>query len=473
VTAPERRDLFDAPLTGPEAGAVGGAVPSPAEPSPTALVLDRWGRRRGDELAAEWQENADLPQADAHVTADALASLFDAKPALATAPADRHRAAWWRQLLETPEYRALHAQTVLSPTLSRFGAAELARQWITYAAEEPDPNSPSNAQADDQADGGQFDGQEEDPARTIARIRSTRAAAKAAAEQVETARATAAGLGLGDASELDPATVARYVQAVRNDGVLRAIMAMAGRYRARAQTLQRERVDAHRAEITGIELAGDVGRLLPTELLAVAGAVPELEMLALYRLATRRCLAYRHHRRDPVGMGPIVVSVDESGSMAGEAIAAAKGLALAMAWIARQQRRPCLLVGFSGTAEVHACPSDSPDDVIAWCRHFWDGGTVLDGPLATVPTEHWPLLPREARGRADHIIITDAEVDCPDELRASYRAWAERERVRTYGLVIGASSAGDLAQVADRCWCLPDLSLDQTAIEAVLSIGED
>lgn len=473
MSAPDLRSLLDTPLTGPEGGPLGGLVASRAEPSPTALLVDRWGRRRGQQLAEEWQADTDLPQADEHVTADALASLFDAKPALAARPADGHRAAWWRQLLETPEYRALHAQTVLSPTLSRLGSAELARQWLTYVAEEPPPSDPLRSQAPGQAEGEGGEEETEDPARTIARIRSTRAAAKAAAEQVEAARETAAGLGLGDASELDPATIARYVRAVRDDHLLRAIMAMAGRYRARAQTLQRERVDAHRAEITGIELAGDIGRLLPTELLAVAGAVPELEWLALYRLATRRCLAYRHHRRDPVGMGPIVVSVDESSSMRGQKIAAAKGLALAMAWVAHQQRRPCLLVGFSGTAEVHACPSDKPDDVVAWCQHFWDGGTVLDGPLATVPTEHWPTLPREARGRADHIIITDAEVDCSEALRDSYRGWADREHVRTYALVIDTRETGDLSQVADRCWCLPDLSLDQAAIEAVLSIGQD
>lgn len=473
MTAPELRSLLDAPLTGPEAGTAGGAVAVPVEQSATALVVDRWGRRRGAELAGEWQADTDLPQADEHVTTDALAALFDARPTRAARPADPHRAAWWHQLLETPEYRALHAQTVLSPTLSRLGAAALARQWLEYVAQEPPPSPPLRSQAPGQAEGEWGEEDTEDPARTIARIRSTRAAAKAAADEVDAARQTAAGLGLGEASELDPATIARYVQVVRDDPLLRAIMAMAGRYRARAQTLQRERVDAHRAEITGIELAGDIGRLLPTELLAVAGAVPELEWLALYRLATRRCLAYRHHRRDPVGMGLIVVSVDESGSMSGEPIAAAKGLALAMAWVARQQRRPCILVGFSGTEEVYACPSDQPDAVVEWCRHFWDGGTVLDGPLGTVPRDQWPTLPREARGRADHIIITDAEVDCPPELRETYRAWAARERVRTYALVIGARSAGDLADVADRCWCLPDLSLDQAAIEAVLSIGDD
>ena len=42
------------------------------------------------------------------------------------------------------------------------------------------------------------------------------------------------------------------------------------------------------------------------------------------------------------------VSVDESGSMQGEKVLTAKALALALAWIARRQRRWCALVAYSG-----------------------------------------------------------------------------------------------------------------------------
>jgi uncharacterized protein with von Willebrand factor type A (vWA) domain len=57
-----------------------------------------------------------------------------------------------------------------------------------------------------------------------------------------------------------------------------------------------------------------------------------------------------------VGKGPIIVSIDESGSMIGEKAHTAKALALALAWIARQQHRWCGLVAYSGDSGERLLP---------------------------------------------------------------------------------------------------------------------
>jgi uncharacterized protein with von Willebrand factor type A (vWA) domain len=464
------RQLLDDKLTGAPAPAGDLDAAAPEAASPTVLQVDRWGRRRGRELAEEWkaEQGSTLANASEHTVADALTSLFDPKPQPAARPEDQERAKWWQQLMETPEYRALHSHTQLSPSLSRLGAAELVNKWVQYRIDQMAQDAVDRHE--DKGDGEEGD----DIGQEIARIRSTAAAAKSALEEVRTAEATAAGLGLGDAAQLDTKQVAQHMQAIRGSTMLRRIMEMAGRYIARARTLQRERLDAHRGDITGIELAGDIGRLLPFELMQVAGAVPELEALALYRLATRRTLAYKHSKREPVGLGPIVVTVDESGSMRKDGrIEMAKGLALAMAWIARQQKRPFMLVSFASGSKVYAtAASPSPENVIDWCSHFFNGGTSLDGPLGTVPQVSWKALPANTQGRADHIIITDGEMDCHSHLRNEYLRWVKAQNVRTFGLIIASRSPGGLAEVADRFWCVPDLSLGQAAIESLLSIGD-
>jgi hypothetical protein len=97
-------------------------------------------------------------------------------------------------------------------------------------------------------------------------------------------------------------------------------------------------------------------------------------------------------------MGPIVVSVDESGSMTGEKIEAAKGLALAMASIARAQKRPFLLCAWADQPEGGIrTASGSADAIVEWLEGFFGGGTDLDGPLHTLPTTAWPPV-RSARG---------------------------------------------------------------------------
>lgn len=469
------------PVADPGAGAPLGVRAEPE--SPTALKVDRWGMRRGRELAKDWaglgagetDPNTgqpvggdplgsidDLDEAQ-HVAADVLTSLFDSRPRMAERPEDAKRAAWLKQMMETPEYKSLHARTVHSPFLSKLGAAELARSWATYAAETEGQEGPGEGEGDG--------GEGEDPAQTIGRLRSTRNALKAAEGEVDTAESTAAGLGLGGGAGGDTEAVAKAFRAVRGNPRLRGIMEWAGRYIARARSLQATRVDARRQELTGVELSGDVARLLPSELALITGAVPEAQLLALYRLATRRALSYKHTAKEDSGRGPIVVGVDESGSMQGQRIAAAKGLALAMAWVAREQKRPCYVYGFSGEARVWGVDAADRDKLLTWAGMFDGGGTVLDGPLSTVPRRHWPK--GDAGARADHIIITDGAVQADDSDLAAYRTWAQTAGVRTWAIGVGVSSLGGLAEVADRGWCLRDLSMGQDAITEVLSIGPD
>jgi hypothetical protein len=81
-------------------------------PCETVLILDRWDQRKGEEIAATWREQG-TGHIDPLVVADAFACLFSPDPRLADNPRDAHRAAWWKQMMETSEYRQLHAQTCL------------------------------------------------------------------------------------------------------------------------------------------------------------------------------------------------------------------------------------------------------------------------------------------------------------------------------------------------------------------------
>jgi uncharacterized protein with von Willebrand factor type A (vWA) domain len=197
--------------------------------------------------------------------------------------------------------------------------------------------------------------------------------------------------------------------------------------------------------------------------------------LALHRLAQRRSLCYRQKRNEPVQSGPIVIEVDSSGSMDGQPIIAAKGLAMAMAWLASHQNRWVCLVDFGVATECKmlALPPKhrQQDELIDWLLHQFGGGTELTTPLQTVPGM-WPSLVGQgmSRGKTDHVIITDACVRAPDSMKDSYRQWAKDEKVRTFGIVIGAHEPGDLAEVSDVYWCIDEISMDSSAVESVLSI---
>lgn len=436
---------------------------SETEVSPTVLRTDRWTKRAGERLAREWAEmgvegfaGAD-PMADdsANIAADSIETLLSSAPKLSERPDDEQRARWWKQLMDSPECAALRSRTVTQPVLAEIAASELANQWVAYAK-------------DNQQE--QNEGEEESPEQSIKRIRSTREALQQATDAADMAEAVGAGLGMGTDGSTDASKLAQYTRRLRHSTNLAGIMRMAGRFIAKANQLQRQRTNLPGMEVTGIELGGDLGRVLPIESSLIAGVVPELEVLALARLAQRRALSYKRIAREPVAMGPIVVSVDESGSMDGERIEAAKGLALAMASIARAQKRPFALVAWSGTPEIRVAHGESPDAVVEWLEGFFGGGTCLDGPLHTLPTEAWPKGPIGAK--ADHIIITDDDVGLDDDLLASYQAWAKDNGVRTFGIGVGVRKTTTLARFCDGgVWALPSLDLNSEAVEVVLSIG--
>ena len=449
-----------------------GAAPVAVPESETVLAVDRWGQRRAADIAERWQAESDLATlaSDVPALADAHEALFSPAPVAAEWPADASRAAWWKQMMETPEYRALHNQTMLEPELAEIAAAQVCREWAAYAEQHQPESSRSPATAGQEPPAA---GSDEEPIQdTLARMRSTAKALQKAQGEVQTAKDTAAGIGAGDAGTLDPATLRAMFKRVRDDQLLRAIMDMAGRMRSLCRALQRSKVRHGRDDTVGVELGGDITRLVPSELLQLGCGIPEVELQALYRVATRQALCREYRGREKVGRGPIVVSVDESASMEGERTTAAKGLALALAWLAHHQKRWIMLAGYSGDARctryVAAPGKSEPAKLLDWCSHLWNGGTVLDGPLATVPG-WWPEV-RPPKGKVDHIIITDGEVSLPSAMRDSYRAWASAEQVKTYGIIIGCRNAGGIREVADRVWCLPDLNIDSAAVTEVLSI---
>jgi uncharacterized protein with von Willebrand factor type A (vWA) domain len=375
-------------------------------------------------------------------------------------------------LLETPEYRALHGQTCLDDQLSAIAAKGICDQWQSYVDEVGEKETDGEG-----APGTEPGGENEDVGTTVARIRSTQRAVEQAQDDVDTAKDCAAGLGLGgDGSRVDSQSLARYFARVKNDDTLRKILAMAGRMRKRCKSLQSHKTHAVRGEITGIELGGDVSRLIPSELAMVSGAVPDLEMYSLYRLAQRRCLCYKNSKNEQQQSGPIVVCVDESGSMDGDKVVAAKGLAMAMAWLASYQKRWIALVGYSGgdagTRLVLPPGHNQQDALIEWLLHFYGRGSDLDVPLNELPGIYWDefVATGMPRGKTDVVMITDAVVWCPDHVTDKYRAWAKAEKVKTYGIVIGGHPAGDLAKVCDRHWEMPAIALETDAVESVLSI---
>ena len=436
-------------------------------PSPTALHLDGWGLRRGkdvlkdsDRLKESLSKIGD-EDVQAHAVADFHAAAFEPDPQLHEACADPLRLEFVKQLMDTPEYHELRAATVLNDTASEIAATAFATQ---YAALHHDKKK-GEREAEGSSSGA------DDFAGEMAVLKHVSAALAEATKEVEEAKEAAAALGMGPGSpgSNDAKAIAALFKRVRSDPELRRICELAGRYRRVAQSKQRRKLVHGMDDVVGVTTDGDLARLLPHELAKLA--VPEFEDDALRRLVERQSMCREYHSTEPVAKGPVIVCVDESGSMEGEKAHTAKALALALAWIARQQKRWIALVAYSGDSgeRLLALPYDRWDEtaLMDWLSKFIGCGSNLDVPVREMPRYYEEL--RAPKGSTDVVFITDALCRIGPAVRHRFNQWKEEVRARLITLVIG-SSPGDLVEISDEVHQVDSLAVTEVGVDRVLSI---
>jgi Mg-chelatase subunit ChlD len=191
---------------------------------------------------------------------------------------------------------------------------------------------------------------------------------------------------------------------------LRRIAELAGRLERVAAAKTRSRVKPGVGEVHGIGLGGlpDLARLLPSELVALRRRPLRLHLLA--RLLQARALGYEMTGREPQARGPIVVLLDESGSMreAGKDIWS-KAVCLALLATATRQRRSWSLVGFNGAiVREHAIAAGKATaaDIQHALDHGCRGGTDFDAPVLRAVDI---IRTSRVMKKADVVLITDGE----------------------------------------------------------------
>lgn len=453
-----------APVELPQSAAGAYDVPT-SPPSPTALKLGEWDRRRGEEVLYGSDRLSNLligdqveaSYDDCNLVADFHAAAFEPSPVLADTCKNERLREYVKNLLETPEYAALHKETQLDMAASEIATAAFAEAWIEDQHKELKPDSPEE----------------------LAGIRSLRAvgsAIRAAQKEVSELRDMQGALGVGSEAGVGSTplcdTIANIFRRIRESDQLRSIINLAGRYRRLASALQASKTTHGCDDVVGVELDGDLARVLPHELGMLNDE--DLELDVLRRLVERQMLCREWSAVESEVAGPVVLVVDESGSMKGLRIAQAKAIALAMMWIANHQGRWCCLVGFSnftdgGNYLVVPPGSRRDTELFAWLEHFYNGGTSIEIPLLELPNK-WVDLVGKQRGRTDMVLITDAVLMVSKELSKSFLSWKEAERVRLQTIVLASGCDDTLRNVSDSVHVCTNLGLEQDCVRDALSI---
>ena len=423
------------------------------EASPTALKLDQWSLRKGGELLKESPRLRKLNLSSACVS-DLHAAAFLPNPELVESCSDPLRKQFVEELLNTPAYQSLHASTKLNTVAAEIAACSFAEQFHLLAARAPDPSQPSKPEGLD-----------------VAVIASASRAAKDAVEGVQELESVtqAMGMGPGEPGSSDVSAIASAFKAARSNKALMRICALAGRYKQLAQGLHKARSKNGFDEVTGLESGGDISRLVPSELMKLG--IPELELDFLRRFVEKQTLCREFDAEEKVGLGPIVIVVDESGSLVGSKNESAKAIALTLASIARKQGRWCGLVAFSGGSghRVLALPPTKWNQVqlYSWLESFIGCGSDQDVPVQEMPaifTEIGAPL-----GKTDLIYVTDAELRISEKKASAFKAWKNSVQARLISLVLN-SDPGDLTSISDEVHLINSLDPAEAGIRKVFSL---
>ncbi|MEM2932325.1 MAG: hypothetical protein QXI61_05735, partial [Nitrososphaerota archaeon] len=217
---------------------------------------------------------------------------------------------------------------------------------------------------------------------------------------------------------------------IKNNEELRRIIEMAGKFHRMSKSAQETKTIHGYDDMIGVTLDCEVGRLISSELLLLAEETYELDVLR--RIVERQAMCKEYVRIEQQCKGPIVVVVDESGSMTyDDRVYKAKALALAMIWVAIHQKRWIALIGYSGGMAPNLLVlkhnESKENELLSWLEHFYGGGSELDLPINELP-EIWSEIKFPA-GKTDLIFITDAIINPDKATMNKFKAWKADNQV--------------------------------------------
>lgn len=212
---------------------------------------------------------------------------------------------------------------------------------------------------------------------------------------------------------------------------MKEIAEWTGRFK---QGTKKKRKTVNRASIerSGIILGNDSDKLLPIELGLFTHPITRLDFLR--RFVEGQTMQYDLSGRDKLAKGPIVLCLDQSGSMY-NLDSEAKGFTLALLSIAKKQRRDFCLILFSTTIEVctYRKGNMKTTELIRLAQTFLGGGTNFELPL----NQALETINESRFKRADIVFVTDGEFELADSFLETFNIEKKKKAFHVLSLVIG------------------------------------
>src|SRR3954447_26109354 len=260
-------------------------------------------------------------------------------------------------------------------------------------------------------------------------------AAAAAGKELTEVYMSLPGVGVGAGQRIPPEAAIELAYKWRNADKLKRVAELIGRLERDFRWKRSNRVVGGDDIIVGVEVGAEVRKLLPHEF-ALLGH-PVLKRKFYRDFAAKQLLQYEMIGEASASKGPVIICIDDSGSMSGPREEWAKGVALALTSIAHREKRPVYIISFSGhvTGEWNFQVKGGIDPEMAtdFAMAFNGGGTDITSALKRAKKIYQT---NPAFKSADIVLITDGS-DHMAEDDLELKAWFAQEGVRLQGVIIG------------------------------------
>jgi len=218
------------------------------------------------------------------------------------------------------------------------------------------------------------------------------------------------------------------------DKTMKEIAEWAGRFKQIARKKQKI-IHRESMERRGVTLGKEIERLLPMEFGLYMHPITKIDFLR--RFVEGQTMQYEQKGREVLEKGPIVLCLDQSGSMY-QLDTQSKGFILTLMSIARKQRRDFCLILFSTRIQIHKYKKGEikGSDIVSLARTFLGGGTNFALPL----DQAMNVINESQFKQADLVFVTDGEDTLNDSFLLAFNKKKKEKDFNVLSLVLGSST---------------------------------
>ena len=242
---------------------------------------------------------------------------------------------------------------------------------------------------------------------------------------------TSAGSGDAELKKVPLRDQISLAEKIASTNHMQEIADWAGRFKQITRKKQKSK-HCESMERSGVTFGNNIERLLPMELVLYTHPITRIDFL--HRFAEGQTMQYEQRGKEILGKGPIVLCLDQSGSMY-KLDTQSKGFTLALMSIARKQRRDFCLIVFSKITQIfhYEKGKTKTSDILNLAQTFLGGGTDFTLPLLDAVQ----VINESRFKQADVVFVTDGENEVDATFLEVFNEKKGEKDFKVLSLVIG------------------------------------